>query len=81
VIYNELFEYARDGLELAGLSSEDAHHYIRPLRERFDRRTTPARWKYDHVSEAVESGTPLTEAIWGMQSEYIEGSFADWLTE
>jgi hypothetical protein len=86
-LYGELFEYARDGLELAGLSTEEAHEYIRPLRERVDRRTTPARWKHDHVSEAVEAGTPLTEAIWGMQAEYvqrqdetlIEGSFADWL--
>jgi hypothetical protein len=86
-IYNELFEYARDGLELRGLSTEQAHEYIRPLRERVDRRTTPARWKHEHVKEEVEAGTPLPEAIWGMQAEYIdrqeetliEGCFADWL--
>jgi hypothetical protein len=88
-IYHELFEYARDGLELRGLSAEEAHHYIRPLRERVDRRTTPARWKHGMVSRAVDRGVPLTEAIWGMQSEYvdrqaetlIEGTFADWLDE
>ncbi len=86
-IYGELFEYARDGLELAGLSTEEAHEYIRPLRERVDRRTTPARWKHDHVSEAVDDGVPFTEAVWGMQTDYvnrqsetlIEGTFADWL--
>jgi hypothetical protein len=87
VMGNELLEFARDGLELAGLSSEEAHHYVRPLRERLDRGTTPARWKHDHVREQVEAGVPLTEAIWGMQSAYIdrqretliEGCFTDWL--
>lgn len=86
-IYSECFEFARDGLELRGLETEEARRYIRPLRERVDRRTTPARWKYDHVRESVEAGVPLTEAIWGMQAEYtdrqretlIEGCFTDWL--
>jgi gamma-glutamyl:cysteine ligase YbdK (ATP-grasp superfamily) len=86
-ICNELFEHARDGLELRGLSTEEARAYIRPLRERLDRRTTPARWKHDHVKGSVAAGVPLAEAIWGMQAEYIdrqegtliEGSFADWL--
>ena len=88
-IYGELFEYARDGLELRGLSSEAAHRYIRPLRERVDRRLTPARWKHDHVARAVNQGVPFTEAVWGMQAEYtdrqaetlIEGTFVDWLAE
>jgi hypothetical protein len=86
-ICSECFEFARDGLELRGLSTEEARQYIRPLRERLDRRTTPARWKHEHVRGSVEAGVPLTEAIWGMQAEYvdrqeetlIEGSFADWL--
>jgi hypothetical protein len=83
----ELLEFARDGLELAGLTTEEARDYVKPLRERLDRRLTPARWKHDHVSSAVGSGVPLTEAIWGMQSAYIdhqaetlfEGTFTDWL--
>ncbi|MEF8812719.1 MAG: hypothetical protein V5A55_02755 [Halovenus sp.] len=86
-ICGECFEYARDGLELRGLSTEAARRYIRPLRERLDRRTTPARWKHEHVATSVEAGVPLAEAIWGMQAEYIdnqrgtlvEGSFTDWL--
>ncbi len=86
VVCNELFEYARDGLEVRGLSAEQAHQYLRPLRERLDRRTTPARWKHDRVRTAVEAGVPLPEAIWGTQAEYvdhqdgtlIEGSFCDW---
>ena len=84
----ECFEFARDGLELRGLSTTEARRYIRPLRERLDRRTTPARWKHTHVRASVEAGVPLPEAIWGMQAEYIdnqvetlvEGSFTDWLS-
>jgi len=86
-IYGELLEHAREGLERRGLDTEAAREYVRPLRERVDRRTTPARWKHDHVRGSVAAGVPLTEAIWGMQAEYIatqretllEGSFADWL--
>jgi hypothetical protein len=86
-IYTECFEFARDGLELRGLSTEEARRYVRPLRERFDRRMTPARWKHHRVRRAVEDNVPLAEAIWGMQSAYvdhqaetlIEGSFVDWL--
>jgi hypothetical protein len=86
-VCGELLEYARDGLETRGLETEAARQYIRPLRERLDRRTTPARWKHEHVRSSVAAGVPLAEAIWGMQAEYIdrqsdtliEGSFADWL--
>ncbi|MFC7141284.1 hypothetical protein ACFQMA_15770 [Halosimplex aquaticum] len=86
-IYGELFEAARQGLETQGLSTEAARRYVRPLRERADRRTTPARWKHDHVAAAVDENVPLAEAIWGMQSAYVDnqtetlldGSFVDWL--
>jgi len=86
-IYSELFEAAREGLESHGLSTEQARQYVRPLRERADRRMTPARWKHDHVTAAVDGNIPLAEAIWGMQSEYVshqaetllEGTFVDWL--
>ena len=86
-IYGELFEHARDGLEQRGLSTEAARQYIRPLRERVDRRLTPARWKHNYVRRRVEENVPLTEAIWGMQAAYIreqretllDGSFIDWL--
>ncbi|MFB6170955.1 MAG: hypothetical protein ABEJ23_00355 [Haloarculaceae archaeon] len=86
-LYAELFEYARDGLELRGLSSREANQYIRPLRERVDRRLTPAGWKHQQVRERVDRGAPLGEAIWGMQAAYVEnqqstlveGSFTDWL--
>ena len=86
-IYGELFELAREGLESRGLSTEVALGYIQPLKERADRRLTPARWKHNQVRSAVDEGVPLAEAIWGMQSRYIDhqtetlldGSFTDWL--
>ncbi|MFC7248853.1 hypothetical protein ACFQJ5_03230 [Halomicroarcula sp. GCM10025324] len=85
-LYGELFEHAREGLEQRGLSTEEAHGYIAPLRERVDRRLTPARWKHDFVRRRVEENVPLAEAIWGMQAAYIrnqretllDGSFVDW---
>jgi gamma-glutamyl:cysteine ligase YbdK (ATP-grasp superfamily) len=86
-LYGELFELAREGLEQRGLSTGEARQYIRPLRERADRRLTPARWKHDYVRTRVEDNVPLAEAIWGMQAAYIrnqrdtllDGSFLDWI--
>ncbi|WP_254536694.1 hypothetical protein [Halomarina litorea] len=87
VVFDELLEYARDGLSLRGLSDAEIDQYLDPLATRVETGTTPARWKHERVREAVESGTPFAEAVWGMQAEYIdrqeetliEGSFADWL--
>ena len=86
-LYAELFELARDGLELRGLDAEEANRYIQPLRERVDRRLTPAEWKHELVADRVDRGEPLGEAIWGVQAEYIDhqdgtlvdGTFVDWL--
>ncbi|WP_255198144.1 hypothetical protein [Halorarius litoreus] len=87
VCYSELLEYARDGLEVRGLSTEEATRYIQPLRERADRGVTPASWKRAQVRQRFDAGEPFAEAIWGMQKAYIdrqretliEGSFVDWL--
>ena len=86
-LYAELFELARDGLELRGLTAAEANQYIQPLRERVDRRMTPARWKHGRVSARMADGEPFAQAIWGMQSDYIEaqsgtlvdGTFLEWL--
>ena len=86
-LYAELFELARDGLELRGLGAEEANRYIQPLRERADRRVTPARWRRRLVADRVDRGEPLAEAIWGMQADYldnqaetlVEGTFVEWL--
>jgi len=87
VIFAELFEYARDGLSLRGLTDPEIDDYLRPLARRVERGVTPARWKHRKVSEAVDSGVPFAEAIWAMQADYvdhqeatlIEGTFVDWL--
>ena len=86
-LYAELFELARDGLELRGFDAAAANGYIQPLRERVDRRMTPARWKRDRVETRMAAGEPFGQAIWGMQSDYIdrqsetlvEGTFVEWL--
>ena len=85
-MYSELFAHAREGLEHRGLAPAEAEGYIAPLRERVDRRLTPARWKHDYVRRSVDQNVPLAEAIWGMQAAYIShqretmlsGSFVDW---
>jgi hypothetical protein len=86
-IYDELLDHARDGLRLRGLSAAEADRYVGPLRARVDSGVTPARWKHDAVSEAVDEGVPFAEAVWSTQVAYvehqsetlIEGTFADWL--
>ncbi|WP_181691516.1 hypothetical protein [Natronomonas sp. LN261] len=86
-LYAELFELARDGLQLQGLDAEEANRYIQPLRERVDRRMTPARWKHDRVEARMADGEPFAQAVWGMQSDYIDaqaetlvdGTFLEWL--
>jgi hypothetical protein len=86
-VFGEILEYARDGLSLRGLSDDEIDEYLRPVARRVETGTTPARWKYDAVREAVDAGTPFAEAIWGMQASYIDhqaetlidGSFVDWL--
>ena len=50
---------------------------------------TPASWKRTRVHERFDAGEPFTEALWGMQAEYldeqegtlIEGTFTEWLSQ
>jgi hypothetical protein len=86
-IYDDLFAHAREGLEQRGLSSDEVDRYVRPLEMRATHGMTPARWKHNRVARAVAENTPLAEAIWGMQADYVEkqtgtlleGTFLDWL--
>ncbi|MFB6207237.1 MAG: hypothetical protein ABEJ05_12000 [Haloglomus sp.] len=87
VVFDELFNAARDGLSLRGLRDDEVDRYVRPLEARWETGLTPARWKRREVSRRVNHGIPLGQAIWGMQAEYIdrqqdtliEGCFTDWL--
>jgi len=84
VVYDELFEYARLGLELCGFDDETYERYVEPLRVRWEERVTPSVWKIDRVREALEDGAGFEEAVRGMQRDYIEltdecETFADWV--
>lgn len=86
VIYGELFELARDGLERRGLSAAWAERFITPLRVRIDRTLTPAAWKRREFERRV-GDDPVEDAVYGMQRAYIrrqadtliEGDFTEWL--
>jgi gamma-glutamyl:cysteine ligase YbdK (ATP-grasp superfamily) len=86
-IYEDIFAHAKDGLTRRGLSENEAAKYLWPLRQRVRRGITPAAWKKAAVTDRLEEGATLTEAVSGMQSAYIdnqektllEGGFTDWL--
>ena len=86
-IYDDLFSVAISGLDRRGLSATEANTWIEPLRARISTRTTPERWRRDHVEQQLNAGTSPTEAIKCSQQAYISrqadslyaGSFADWL--
>lgn len=85
-IYADLFDHARDGLKLRGLSDTEVEKYLWPLRRRARHGYSPAEWRHARVEERVEDGETLAEAIHAVQREYIEhqretlleGGFADW---
>jgi hypothetical protein len=81
VVYDELFDLARRGLEDRGIGR--AGNLIAPVERRWERRTTPATWKRDRARERLADGSNLTEAIHDTQRTYIEHSgrdepFVDW---
>jgi hypothetical protein len=84
VIYDEVFAYARRGLDEAGVPGGDVDRYLEPIEARWEARTTPSAWKKARVREALEAGADLGSAITAMQREYVQRSrdadaFADWL--
>ena len=84
VVYDELFEYARLGLEGHGFDDETYEKYVEPLRVRWEERVTPSVWKKNRVREALDDGASFEEAVHGMQREYIaltdeHDTFAEWI--
>jgi hypothetical protein len=84
VIYDELFEYARLGLEGHGFEEETYERYVAPLRVRWEERTSPSVWKKERVREALDDGESFEEAVHTMQREYISrtddgGTFDEWI--
>ena len=88
-LFAELFEAAKEGLELRDVPSPTADRYLRPLVGRVRHGVTPAEWKREQVRERVEAGHSLAEAIEGMQRAYVDrqaetlltGTFLEWLPE
>ncbi|MFC6906120.1 hypothetical protein [Halalkalicoccus tibetensis] len=88
-LFADLFDHARDGLKLRGLSDQEVETYLWPLRHRARHGYSPAEWRHERVADLVEEGTSLSGAIETAQREYIdrqketllEGSFADWVDD
>ena len=84
LIFAELFEYARQGLEHSGLSSRAIDAYLEPIKARVEAGMTPSGWKKQQVRDRLDQGADLAAAIDGMQHGYIRrsrntDSFAEWL--
>ncbi len=88
-LFSDLFDHARDGLKLRGLSDQEVETYLWPLRHRARHGYSPAELRHERVADLVEGGESLEKAIHTAQREYIdrqketllEGSFADWVDD
>lgn len=83
-IGEEIFRYARQGLESEGVSSETIDSLLAPIEARWDAKMTPSDWKKQQVRRQLAAGKSLETAIAEMQATYIErsqttDSFAAWL--
>jgi len=83
-IFEEVFAYARRGLDEQGVPADLQDRYLDPIEARRERGVTPSVWKRRRVREALDEGATLAEAFESMQREYVRLSrehdtFADWL--
>lgn len=83
-IFEEVFTYAREGLDEAGVDPADVDEYLGPIETRWRAGMTPSTWKKERVREGVGDGLDLPAAIRRMQETYIErsretDSFAEWV--
>ncbi|WP_277541882.1 hypothetical protein [Haloarcula laminariae] len=84
VIFDELFRFARLGLEEQGIPGARIDEYLEPIEERYAAGETPSSWKIDRVRAGLDDGHDLDTAIAEMQRAYFERSrdhhaFAEWL--
>jgi len=85
-IYADLFDHARQGLELQGFGTDTAEEYLRPLRQRIERETTPADWKLERLRHHAGQGHTLAGAIAAAKRDYlreqsdtlVDGTFTEW---
>jgi len=83
-VFDEIFEYARLGLESRGVSPATRDRYLAPLEARWEAGVTPSVWKKERVRSHLDDGLELEAALAAMQREYVDLSreretFADWL--
>ncbi|MDS0259680.1 hypothetical protein NDI56_09780 [Haloarcula sp. S1CR25-12] len=84
VIFDEIFRYARLGLEAQEIPETRIDEYLGPIEERYAAGETPSSWKVDRVRAHLDDGLALDEAMMEMQREYFEHcrehhAFAEWL--
>ncbi len=87
-LYADLFDAAETGLEQHGVAPERAREWLAPLRERVDRRLTPAAWKRRGVAAEMDAGRSASEALRETQRRYVDlqsdtlfdGHLVDWPT-
>lgn len=82
-IFEEVFEYARFGLQEFEVPAADIDRYFGPLETRWETTSTPSIWKKSQVRDRLDEGYSLDEAITAMQREYVRLSretecFEDW---
>ncbi|PCR90074.1 hypothetical protein [Natrinema ejinorense] len=74
VIYDELFGFARRGLREQGVPADTIEDYLAPLEARWTDRVTPSQWKLERVRDRLEAGLDFDEAVFEMQTEYVDRS-------
>jgi gamma-glutamyl:cysteine ligase YbdK (ATP-grasp superfamily) len=87
-LYADLFDVAERGLEHHGVAPGRAREWLAPLRERADRRLSPAAWKRRWVAAELDDGASPAEAIRATQRRYVDlqaetafdGHLVDWPT-
>lgn len=84
-IFEEVFSYARTGLEQQRFDRDRIDELLEPIESRWEAQCTPSQWKKRRVRDRVRAEVPLEEAIEAMQREYVlrsrqTDSFAEWLS-
>ncbi|WP_284009985.1 hypothetical protein [Haloarcula pelagica] len=84
VVYDEVFRYARRGLEAQEIPEARIDEYLGPIERRWAAGETPSSWKIDRVREYAADGHTLADAICAMQRDYFEHSrehhaFDEWV--
>ncbi|MFC6757245.1 MULTISPECIES: hypothetical protein [Haloarcula] len=86
VIFDEIFRFARLGLEEQDLPEARIDEYLDPIEDRYDAGETPSSWKIDRVRSHLDDGLALEDAMTEMQREYFEHcrehhTFAEWVRD